>query len=122
EITFILLGNEWKGTVALKPTNPPYVHTRLTSSSLSQTCTEIFIEMNLGNKAQLLFEVVRRGVFRLERVLYRGELRSANYSDVDSTSKKTIARRSSHMKVNSLTGFSGDEHFPFDNRDSVLCL
>jgi len=76
EITLIIHGASWKGTIGLTPGNKPYVHTFLGGSKGRTRCTDLFLSLELAERAELEFHVRERGVLELDRVLTTGEWRA----------------------------------------------
>src|SRR4051794_40588922 len=79
-IVLDLDGVRWHATVNSKNiTNPPYVHTWLTRDDRTRcTCTEVFLKLDLAEKARLEFEVTERTSFHLMRIGDKGKWRSGN--------------------------------------------
>jgi hypothetical protein len=70
----------WHTTVnSTNGNNAPYVHNRLTrDDGTSRACTEVFMELGLGEKAQLEFELKDSNNFVLMRVTDKGKWRPGN--------------------------------------------
>ena len=84
-LTLVIDGVPWSGTIGLKDGNDPYVHTQLRSGNTKRSCTDVFLGLDLAEKAVLQFRVTQPGVLELDVVLERGAWREGGRPGLPST-------------------------------------
>ncbi len=77
QVVLDLNGVEWAGTMnSTHATHPPYVHTNMArAGGISRSCTDVFLELGLKDKAELDFEFTKPDRFQLVRIINKGEWR-----------------------------------------------
>jgi len=104
--------------------NAPYVLTRLTEDGgTRRSCTDVFLELGIAEKAELQFELVDGNNFRLVRIVDKGKWRAggAPYERTVDTGARVRALSPASPSEKTPSG-SATKSFPFDDRSEILRL
>ena len=117
----------WHATLNSANSNPPYVHAGfLALDGRRSSCTQIFLDLGLAERAELEFEQRGPDKLTLVRVKSAGEWRPGNAPCERSSSRahpasaESRARQAGDRPTRTVDSFS--TAFPFDNRDEILSL
>lgn len=118
-----LKGARWSGTMnSANNTNPPYVHTNLTlSDGTRHSCTEVFVELGLAEKARLGFDLAHANNLRLTETIDKGKWRSGNAPQERAAKTGKSIVRSTKAVCQQASSKSGTS-FPLNDREEILRL
>ena len=119
-VTLELDGAHYSGTMNTANSNPPYLHTKLArSDGRRRTCTDVLLELELAENAELEFEISNKETYRLTRIINKGKWRLGNAPHERSVRTVASTLRSTEAAPQRTVIGIGSK-FPFDNLAEIL--